>query len=112
MQETINVIEKAIQEKKEFVRRLNHETEKLIERLSDNFSNRISTEKQIARLEIDLKNIYDQHYNKTQDTDNAANLKMGSFKTKSILSDDYTGSKFKKSEPQIADREYAHKPSY
>lgn len=101
MQESINVIEKAIQEKKEFVRRLNHEREKLIEGLSDNFSNRISTEKQIAQLEIDLKNIYDQHYNKPP-IDNGANLKC--------VPDPMFAKKTAESRP--ADREYSHKPSY
>lgn len=61
-----------------------------------------------------MKNIYDQYYNKTPDTDNAANLKMSSVKSKPDIADmpKYAWDEAKKSEPQIAEREYAHKPSY
>lgn len=62
MKETIKVIEESIQEKKEYVRRLRVEQDKLLEAITDNRANRLFTEKQISQLEIELKSIYDLEY--------------------------------------------------
>lgn len=104
MQESITVIENAIQEKKEFVRRLNHEREKLIEGLSDNFSNRISTEKKIIELEKNLKELYDLTYNQEKDCKTVYDSDKVKFVPKPPEQQDILSTR--------TNREYLHKPSY
>lgn len=69
MQQTINLIEEALGNLKQTVRKLRAEQDKICEAMNDNWSNRICAERQIGQLEGELKTIYEQESNKKVDRD-------------------------------------------
>ncbi len=67
MQETINLIEQKLGENKEVLRRLSTEQEKLVTKLADNHVHKGNLSVQTLHLEIQLKDLYDQFYNRKKD---------------------------------------------
>lgn len=77
MQETINVIESALAENKEIIRRLSTEQDNFIKALSEGNFKKEGLLNINMKLEVQLKSIYEQMYTGTKDACNFKSATSG-----------------------------------